>query len=198
MWVGLLYSDGLVTIKKMKKEKQHFTTSHRSVTPALQWCITTSTSLMDTQWLLHNTQILRSALSIGKGNIMAVTKELVYSKFCASWVPLMVPDATATDLSCQCDTWSESFLSQIVMSDETWVHCFELESMQKSIDPQGRINSRVHSQLEKSWLQSFGMNFVLFLWTSFLVGWGYTLTAILKHKSLNAHHHQIRPIRNMS
>jgi len=60
---------------------------------------------------------------------MAVTEEVGNSKFCASWVPLMAPDAsketrqaTATDLSCQCENGSESFLSQIVMGDETWSH----------------------------------------------------------------------------
>jgi hypothetical protein len=42
-------------------------------------------------------------------------------------------EATATDLSCQCDTGYENFLSQIVMEVKTWVHCFESKSMQKSI-----------------------------------------------------------------
>jgi len=72
---------------------------------------------------------------------MAITEELDYSKFCASWVPLMVPEAskettqaTATDLSFQCDTGSESFLLQIVMGDETQIHCFEPNSMQKLIE----------------------------------------------------------------
>lgn len=48
---------------------------------------------------------------------MAITEQLGYSKFCASWLPLMVLEAlketrqaTATDLSFQCDTESESFL----------------------------------------------------------------------------------------
>jgi hypothetical protein len=72
---------------------------------------------------------------------MAITEEFGYSNFFAAWVPLMVQDAsketrqaTATDLSCQCDTGSESFLLQIVVGDETWVHCFEPKSMQKSIE----------------------------------------------------------------
>jgi len=47
--------------------------------------------------------------------------------------PKETRQATATDLSCQCDTGSESFLRQIVMGDETQVHCFEPDSMQKLI-----------------------------------------------------------------
>lgn len=142
---------------------------------------------------------------------MAITEELGYSKFCASLVPLMVPyapqetrQAITTELSCQCNTGSENFLSQIVMGDETWAHCFEPESMQKSTEWPNMVTPR-KKKLKSA--QSAGKIMVALFWDDkdiILVNFlsrgirmsfdCYTDT----QKSLNAHHHQVCPTRNMS
>jgi hypothetical protein len=54
-----------------------------------------------------------------------------------------------------------------------WVNHFEPKSKKHLIEsnkqqPQGRINSRVCHQLEKSWLQTFGMTKMSVLWASFI------------------------------
>lgn len=71
------------------------------------------------------------------------------------------------------DTGNEGFLPQNVTGDETWIQ-------HSSPNPRGnrwngatrhlhvRRNSRVHSQQEKTFVQSFGMIKELFLWTSCL------------------------------
>jgi len=41
----------------------------------------------------HTTDELCTTLSISKGSLMAITKELGYSKVCSCWVPQMVTAA---------------------------------------------------------------------------------------------------------
>lgn len=74
---------------------------------------------------------LYSMLSISKGSVQTIIKDLGYSKVCARWVPRILTDrhketrkTIAINLLHRYETEGEEFLSNIVTGDETWVHFF--------------------------------------------------------------------------
>jgi len=90
---------------------------------------------------------------------MMVVEKVVCSKVCTHWVSWMLMDACKETrlllIFCTNLIWAEDFLSQIVMGDETWVHCFEPESKWLLIDwchmtsQQRRRNSSMSHQLKR-------------------------------------------------
>jgi len=72
--------------------------------------------------------------------------------------------------------------------NETWIHCFESELSQHSMEwcyttSNRKRNYSVCHQQEKSWQGQwyFGMGKVLLVWLPCPAGQQYTLSAILKH-----------------
>lgn len=80
-------------------------------------------------------------ISLSKGSVITIIKQLGYSKVCARWVPRMLTDqnkeARKTIASQHLQRFrleGDEFLKKIVTGDETWVHFFEPESKRQSME----------------------------------------------------------------
>jgi len=88
-----------------------------------------------------NVQLIADTDGISTGSVKTILREqLLMRKVCAHWVPRML-DQKMND--CQCELSSENlklmqldwslFLKHIVTGDETWIHHYDLESKQQSM-----------------------------------------------------------------
>ena len=88
-----------------------------------------------------NVQLIADTVDISTGSIKTILCEhLLMTKVCARWVPRML-DQKMKD--CQCEASSENlklmqldwnlFLKRIVTGDETWIHHYDPESKQQSM-----------------------------------------------------------------
>jgi len=78
-------------LQKSKWEQQQFLRNCGADSFALEWCLTTAPHIdVPICGDHHTVDELHSTLSISKGSLMAITKELCYSNVCSCWVPQMV------------------------------------------------------------------------------------------------------------
>ena len=189
LWMWVLFDDGWDALKKLKQE-QHCLTNCRVVTCTA--VIPHNTCQVDE--LIHGdcrvtTYAIFSLLSTSKGSIKAIIEEFGYSKVCACSVPWMLTGeckdtrtAFTTDL---CTNMTLEVKASHCLT-VIWVNHFEPESKKHMIEKQQTTTPRknklrVCHQLEKSWLQTFGMTKVSVLWASFLGRQEWTQNAVMKH-----------------
>jgi len=88
-----------------------------------------------------NVQLIADAMGIRTGSVKTILREhLLMRKVCARWVQRML-DQKMKD--CRCELSSENlklmqldwnlFLKRIVTGDETWIHHYDPESKQQSM-----------------------------------------------------------------
>ena len=115
---------------------------------------------------------LAESLGLSAGSAVKIMDTLGYSKVCARWVPRQLTEAHKQSCLEACSELLEychsdkTFLQQIVIRDETWVHHFEPESKRASMEwchPTSPRSKKFKSQ------QSAGKVMVTVFWDSIVV-----------------------------
>jgi histone-lysine N-methyltransferase SETMAR len=122
---------------------------------------------------------------------------LQYQKVCARWVPYMLTvemKASRVEICQQLlshyEKEGEEFLHNIMTADETWVHHYEPEIKRQSMEHHQKVshvkkNSKPRLQQGNSWLQLFGIQMVLLMWTSVNLGPPSTQSTTLEHFNIS-------------
>jgi histone-lysine N-methyltransferase SETMAR len=121
---------------------------------------------------------------------------LEYRKVCARWVPRMLTaEMQASNVeTCQqflsrYEKEDGEFLHDIMASDETQVHHYELETKRQSMDYHKGSSAKKKSKTQGLRMETrghklFGAQTVLFTWTSINLGPPLTQSTTLQHSRL--------------